>query len=78
LFDKDDPTDLWVVLAAPENKSGNFNVAGPGTLDISAGRNILMEDRAAITSLGAVVPGDSGPVADIVLQAAAAGADYQA
>ncbi|MFH4276244.1 hypothetical protein WAJ11_21760, partial [Acinetobacter baumannii] len=32
----------------------------------------------AITSLGAVVPGDSRPGADIVLQAGAAGADYQA
>ncbi|HCL3782039.1 TPA: filamentous hemagglutinin family protein, partial [Pseudomonas aeruginosa] len=78
LFVHDDPNDLSLVQAGRDILYGNFNVAGPGTLEISAGRNILMEDRAAITSLGAVVPGDSRPGADIVLQAGAAGADYQA
>ncbi|HHM7987416.1 TPA: filamentous hemagglutinin family protein, partial [Pseudomonas aeruginosa] len=78
LFVHDDPNDLSLVQAGRDILYGNFNVAGPGTLEISAGRNILMEDRAAITSLGAVVPGGSRPGADIVLQAGAAGADYQA
>ncbi|HIE1864240.1 TPA: filamentous hemagglutinin family protein [Pseudomonas aeruginosa] len=78
LFVHDDPNDLSLVQAGRDILYGNFNVAGPGTLEISAGRNILMEDRAAITSLGAVVPGDSRLGADIVLQAGAAGADYQA
>ncbi|MBX5858771.1 filamentous hemagglutinin family protein [Pseudomonas aeruginosa] len=78
LFVHDNPNDLSLVQAGRDILYSNFNVAGPGTLDISAGRNILMEDRAAITSLGAVVPGDSRPGADIVLQAGAAGADYQA
>ncbi|MFO5892257.1 filamentous hemagglutinin family protein, partial [Pseudomonas aeruginosa] len=78
LFVHDDPNDLSLVQAGRDILYGNFNVAGPGTLEISAGRNILMEDRAAITSLGAVVPGDSRPGADIVLQTGAAGADYQA
>ncbi|MFU7106361.1 filamentous hemagglutinin family protein [Pseudomonas aeruginosa] len=78
LFVHDNPNDLSLVQAGRDILYGNFNVAGPGTLEISAGRNILMEDRAAITSLGAVVPGDSRPGADIVLQAGAAGADYQA
>ena len=73
LFVHDDPNDLSLVQAGRDILYGNFNVAGPGTLEISAGRNILMEDRAAITSLGAVVPGDSRPGADIVLQAGAAG-----
>ncbi|WP_162949690.1 filamentous haemagglutinin family protein, partial [Pseudomonas aeruginosa] len=78
LFVHDDPNDLSLAQAGRDILYGNFNVAGPGTLEISAGRNILMEDRAAITSLGAVVPGDSRPGADIVLQAGAAGADYRA
>ncbi|HHG5082502.1 TPA: filamentous hemagglutinin family protein [Pseudomonas aeruginosa] len=78
LFVHDNPNDLSLVQAGRDILYSNFNVAGPGTLEISAGRNILMEDRAAITSLGAVVPGDSRPGADIVLQAGAAGADYQA
>ncbi|HCF4405993.1 TPA: filamentous hemagglutinin family protein [Pseudomonas aeruginosa] len=78
LFVNTSATDVSLVQAGRDILYGNFNVAGPGTLEISAGRNILMEDRAAITSLGAVVPGDSRPGADIVLQAGAAGADYQA
>src|SRR5690606_12412473 len=47
-------------------------------LEITAGRNILMEDRASVTSLGPVVPGDSRPGASIVMQAGvgAQGANY--
>ncbi len=73
LFVHDDPNDLSLVQAGRDILYSNFSVAGPGTLEISAGRNILMEDRAAITSLGAVVPGDSRPGADIVLRPARRG-----
>ena len=37
-----------------------------------------MEDRAVINSLGAILPGDSRQGASVVLQAGAAGADYNA
>ena len=40
LFVHDDPNDLSLVQAGRDILYGNFNVAGPGTLEISAGRNI--------------------------------------
>jgi hypothetical protein len=60
----------------------NFEVAGPGLLDVSAGRNILMTGPAgeySVTSLGGVLPGDNRPGASIVMQAGvgANGPDYQ-
>lgn len=73
------PTDISIVSAGRDILYSNFNVAGPGLLEITAGRNILMEDKVSITSLGAVVPGDSRPGASLVLQAGTGldGADYQ-
>ncbi|WP_434580935.1 filamentous haemagglutinin family protein [Pseudomonas sp. Z1-6] len=78
LFVHDDPTDISVVSAGRDILYSTFNVAGPGTLEINAGRNILMEDQAAVTSLGPVKSGDNRPGASIVMQAGvgAAGPDY--
>jgi len=78
LFVHNDPNDVSIVSAGRDILYSSFNVAGPGTLEISAGRNILMADRASVTSLGPVVPGDSRPGASIVMQAGFGehGADY--
>ncbi|MHA6192881.1 filamentous hemagglutinin family protein [Pseudomonas wadenswilerensis] len=78
LFIHYDANDISVVQAGRDILYSSFNVAGPGTLEISAGRNVLMEDRAMINSLGAILPGDSRPGASVVLQAGAAGVDYSA
>ncbi|MDR0280255.1 MAG: filamentous hemagglutinin family protein [Paucimonas sp.] len=78
LFIHYDANDISLVQAGRDILYSSFNVAGPGTLEISAGRNVLMEDRAAINSLGAILPGDSRPGASVVLQAGAAGVDYSA
>ncbi|SFB47423.1 filamentous hemagglutinin family N-terminal domain-containing protein [Pseudomonas sp. NFIX10] len=79
LFIHNNPTDISIVSAGRDILYSNFNVAGPGLLEITAGRNILMDDKVSITSLGAVVPGDSRPGASLVLQAGAGlnGADYE-
>ena len=79
LFIHNNPTDISIVSAGRDILYSNFNVAGPGLLEITAGRNILMDDKVSITSLGAVVPGDSRPGARLVLQAGAGlnGADYE-
>lgn len=79
LFIHNNPTDISIVSAGRDILYSNFNVAGPGLLEITAGRNILMDDKVSITSIGAVVPGDSRPGASLVLQAGAGldGADYQ-
>lgn len=79
LFIHNNPTDISIVSAGRDILYSSFNVAGPGLLEITAGRNILMDDKVGITSLGAVVPGDSRPGASLVLQAGAGlnGADYE-
>ncbi|SCW90991.1 filamentous hemagglutinin family protein [Pseudomonas sp. NFACC05-1] len=79
LFIHNNPTDISIVSAGRDILYSNFNVAGPGLLEITAGRNILMDDKVSITSLGAVVPGDSRPGASLVLQAGVGlnGADYE-
>ncbi|WP_258194652.1 filamentous haemagglutinin family protein [Janthinobacterium sp. PAMC25594] len=70
--------DVSVVSAGRDILNSSFNVAGPGTLDISAGRNILMQDKGSVVSLGPIVQGDKRPGAGIAMQAGvgAAGLDY--
>ena len=69
LFVHNHATDHSQVVAGRDILFSGLNVAGPGTLTVSAGRDIRQEDRAAITSLGAVVAGDNRPGASVVLQA---------
>ncbi|TKJ71361.1 hemagglutinin [Pseudomonas koreensis] len=78
LFVHNDPRDVSRVSAGRDILYSSFDIAGPGTLDINAGRNILMENRASITSLGAIVAGDQRPGASVVMQAGvgAQGPDY--
>lgn len=78
LFIHNDPRDVSRVSAGRDILYSSFDIAGPGLLDVNAGRNILMEDRAAITSLGPIAAGDSRSGASIVLQAGAGvqGPDY--
>ncbi|MDZ5633838.1 filamentous haemagglutinin family protein [Janthinobacterium sp. GMG1] len=78
LFVHNNAFDVSVVSAGRDILASSFNVAGPGTLDISAGRNILMQDKGSVVSLGPVVAGDKRPGASIAMQAGvgAAGLDY--
>ncbi|CAI8790534.1 filamentous haemagglutinin family protein [Pseudomonas sp. IT-P395] len=78
LFVHNDPRDISRVSAGRDILYSSFDIAGPGVLDINAGRNILMEDRASITSIGPVVAGDNRPGASVVMQAGvgAQGPDY--
>ena len=65
----DNPTDVSIVSAGRDIRYANFDVAGPGTLEISAGRNLLQEDRGGLTSIGPIVPGDTRPGASVALMA---------
>ena len=78
LFVHNNAFDVSVVSAGRDILASSFNVAGPGTLDISAGRNILMQDKGSVVSLGPIVQGDKRPGAGIAMQAGvgAAGLDY--
>ncbi|WP_269759644.1 hypothetical protein [Variovorax sp. E3] len=70
--------DVSRMVAGRDILYSSFNVAGPGTLEVTAGRNIVMEDRASVASLGPVTPGDKRPGASIAMMAGtgAQGADY--
>ncbi|WP_076866185.1 filamentous haemagglutinin family protein [Bradyrhizobium mercantei] len=56
----------------------NQQIAGPGTLMMTAGRNIYQADQAAVTSLGSVVSGDLRSGASVLMMAGADAADYSA
>jgi Filamentous haemagglutinin family outer membrane protein len=62
-------TDLSMIEAGHDVIYANAQVAGPGTLVISAGRNIRQDDKGSVTSLGAVVRGDARHGAGIFMQA---------
>ncbi|MCV6809387.1 filamentous hemagglutinin family protein [Achromobacter ruhlandii] len=78
LFLHRDAREVSRVSAGRDILYSSFQVAGPGALEVSAGRQVLMADQASITSLGAVMPGDRRPGASIAVLAGvgAAGPDY--
>lgn len=81
LFMHDATQDISIVAAGRDILYSSFQVAGPGLLEVSAGRNILLTGvggEHSVTSLGAVLPGDNRPGASIVMQAGvgASGPDY--
>lgn len=61
--------DVSVIEAGRDILYASFQVAGPGTLEVSAGRNIIQNDKASLNSIGPVVRGDNRPGADIAVQA---------
>ncbi|EIP99047.1 filamentous hemagglutinin family N-terminal domain protein, partial [Opitutaceae bacterium TAV1] len=73
-------TDVSLISAGRDIFYVNTEMAGPGALEITAGRHLYQGDKGGLTSLGAVVPGDNLPGADIVMQAGAgaAGPDFAA
>lgn len=73
-------TDVSIVSAGRDILYSSFSVAGPGALEINAGRNILMENRAGIVSLGPVISGDPRPGASVYMAAglSANGPDFAA
>jgi hypothetical protein len=68
--------DVSVVSAGRDILYANLQVAGPGTLLMSAGRNLYQADKGAVTSLGPIVPGDIRSGASVVMMAGAAAANY--
>jgi filamentous hemagglutinin family protein len=72
------PNDVSIVSAARDIVYANFDIAGPGTLEVSAGRNLYQADKGSITSIGSIAIGDTRPGASIVMQAGVGvnGPDY--
>ena len=74
------PSDVSLLHAGRDIWYADVKVAGPGLLDVVAGRNLVQEDRASIVSVGPALRGDKRPGADIAITAGAgsAGPDYDA
>ncbi len=65
----DNAQTVSTLYAGRDLLHSQVQIAGPGTLALTAGRSIRMEDRVSVTSLGGVVPADERPGADIVMLA---------
>jgi len=71
--------DVSIIQAGRDIIYANFSIAGPGTLEVTAGRDIYQADTGSIVSIGAVAPGDTRPGASITLMAGMAnGVDWSA
>jgi hypothetical protein len=75
-----DPNDVSIISAGRDIIYANFDVAGPGMLEVSAGRNLYQADKGSFTSIGPVANGDTRPGASIAMLAGvgASGPDYNA
>ncbi|WP_456636739.1 filamentous haemagglutinin family protein [Bradyrhizobium sp. USDA 10063] len=62
-------TDVSRVSAGRDIIYANVDIAGPGTLEVTAGRNVYQADKGAIASLGPLVRGDTQSGADIAVMA---------
>ncbi|WP_407352060.1 filamentous haemagglutinin family protein [Luteimonas sp. R10] len=78
-----DERDVSIIQAGRDIVWGSFDIAGPGVLEVSAGRNLYQagpggNQLGKLTSIGPLVPGDQRPGASIVMQAGAGpqGPDY--
>jgi hypothetical protein len=73
----DSPTDISTIAAGGDviyaglnaGSRAGLEIAGPGMLEVSAGKNVYQGATASIESIGPLVSGDTRPGADIVVQA---------
>ncbi|MDE1172151.1 MAG: filamentous hemagglutinin family protein [Parvibaculaceae bacterium] len=79
---QNDPADVSVIAAGgniiyagPNTRRSDgyiyagIQIAGPGTLEMTAGKNIYQGSTASVESIGALVSGDTRPGASVVMQA---------
>jgi hypothetical protein len=65
---QNDPTDVSMIAAQGSVIYPTFDIAGPGTFEVTAGKNIYFGATASIESIGPKVIGDTRPGASVVLQ----------
>ncbi|ARP96342.1 hypothetical protein CAL15_19360 [Bordetella genomosp. 13] len=72
--------DISIVQAGRDIIYANLRIAGPGTLEVTAGGDIYQADQGSLVSIGPVAEGDIRPGASIAVQAGAgaAGPDWTA
>lgn len=72
-------TDVSIIDAGRDIIFANFKIGGPGTLEVTAGRDIYQSNNGSFQSIGAVATGDTRPGASIALMAGMAnGVDWAA
>lgn len=71
-------TDISGIGAGRDIIRSNLTVAGPGNVEVSAGRQLRQEEAGSIVSLGGVVQGDARPGASIAVTAGNQGIDFDA
>ncbi|MGO4712938.1 filamentous haemagglutinin family protein [Bradyrhizobium sp. 2TAF24] len=72
------PNDVSVISAGRDIVNANFDIAGPGAIEISAGRNLYQADKGAIASIGPLATGDTRRGASVAMLAGvgASGPNY--
>ncbi len=60
--------DVSIVEAGRDIFFANIQIAGPGTLEVTAGGNLYQGSRGSLVSLGPIIPGDNRSGASIVTQ----------
>ncbi|MDI4236712.1 filamentous hemagglutinin N-terminal domain-containing protein [Bradyrhizobium sp. Arg237L] len=63
--------DVSVIKAGGNIYYLNVNVAGPGSLEVTAGGNVYQGDKGSIVSIGPIATGDTRPGASIAITAGA-------
>ncbi|MDI4233284.1 filamentous hemagglutinin family protein [Bradyrhizobium sp. Arg237L] len=66
---QDDPTAVSMIVAQGSVIYPSLDVAGPGTLEVTAGKNIYFGSTGNIESIGPLMTGDNRLGANVVLQA---------
>jgi len=71
-------TDISGIDAGRDITRSNLTVAGPGNVEVSAGRQLRQEEAGSIVSLGGIVQGDTRPGASIAVTAGNQHLDFDA
>ncbi len=71
-------TDISGIEAGRDIIRSNLTVAGPGNVEVSAGRQLRQEEAGSIVSLGGIVQGDTRPGASIAVTAGNQHIDFDA
>jgi hypothetical protein len=69
LIVQNDATDISMIAAQGSVIYPTVDIAGPGSLEVTAGKNIYFGSTTNIESIGPLMAGDHRPGADVVLQA---------
>ncbi|HDS1146149.1 MULTISPECIES: filamentous haemagglutinin family protein [Stenotrophomonas] len=72
------PTDITVVQAGRDVVRSTVRVAGPGNVEVSAGRQLRFEDAGSVTTTGGLIQGDTRPGASVSLTAGNQDIDFDA